>query len=82
LGPRLETKENPLGLTNRQVEILGLLAGNLSNKEIAARLRISPKTVDHHVVALLAKLGVSTRKQAASHPIIKRLHEKRHGLHR
>lgn len=76
LGPRAATKDNPLGLTIRQLEILGFLAGNLSNKEIAARLRISPKTVDHHIVALFAKLGVSTRKQAASHPIIKRLHER------
>jgi len=69
-GPRPETRDNPLGLTNRQLEILGLLADNLSNKDIAARLRISPKTVDHHVVALLAKLGVATRKQAAAHPIV------------
>jgi DNA-binding CsgD family transcriptional regulator len=72
-GPRAQTKGNPLGLTAREVEILGLLAGNLTNKEIAASLRISPKTVDHHVVAVLGKLGVSTRKQAAKHPAARAL---------
>jgi ATP/maltotriose-dependent transcriptional regulator MalT len=76
LGPRPETKDNPLGLTGRQVEILGLLAANLSNKVIAARLGISPKTVDHHLVAIFGKLGVSTRKQAASHPIVSALRER------
>jgi DNA-binding CsgD family transcriptional regulator len=68
-GPRMATKENPLGLTGRQLDILRLVARNMSNKEIAARLRISPKTVDHHIVALLAKLGVSTRREAATHPV-------------
>jgi DNA-binding CsgD family transcriptional regulator len=68
-GPRAATKGNPLGLTGRQVEILRLLAENLSNKEIAAQLRLSPKTVDHHVGAILAKLDVATRKQAAAHPV-------------
>src|SRR5262249_40929305 len=67
-GPRAATKGNPLGLTAREVEILRLLAGNLTNKEIAASLRISPRTVGHHVVAVLGKLGVSTRKLAARHP--------------
>ena len=57
-GPRAATRHNPLGLTARQVDILALLAEDLSNKEIAARLRIAPKTVDHHVCAILAKLEV------------------------
>ena len=72
-GPRAATKGNPLGLTAREVEILRLLAGNLTNKEIAASLRISPRTVGHHVVAVLGKLGVSTRKQAARHPGVRAL---------
>ena len=72
-GPRAATRHNPLGLTTRQAEILGLLAEDLSNKEIAARLRIAPKTVDHHVCAVLAKLDVSTRRQAARHPITRAL---------
>jgi DNA-binding CsgD family transcriptional regulator len=67
-GPRAATKGNPLGLTGRQIEILKLLADDLSNKEIAQKLKISPKTVDHHVVAVLTKLGVATRKEAAKHP--------------
>jgi DNA-binding CsgD family transcriptional regulator/tetratricopeptide (TPR) repeat protein len=67
-GPRAATKSNPLGLTGRQIEILKLLAEDLSNKAIAQRLQISPKTVDHHVVAVLTKLGVATRKEAAKHP--------------
>ena len=72
-GPRAATRHNPLGLTTRQVDILALLAEDLSNKEIAARLRIAPKTVDHHVCAVLAKLEVSTRKQAARHPVTRAL---------
>jgi DNA-binding CsgD family transcriptional regulator len=67
-GPRAATKGNPLGLTSRQAEILRLLSEGLSNKAIAQRLKISPKTVDHHVVAVLTKLGVATRKEAARHP--------------
>jgi DNA-binding CsgD family transcriptional regulator/tetratricopeptide (TPR) repeat protein len=67
-GPRAATKGNPLGLTSRQIEILKLLGEDLSNKAIAQRLKISPKTVDHHVVAVLTKLGVATRKEAAKHP--------------
>jgi DNA-binding CsgD family transcriptional regulator len=67
-GPSAVTKGNPLGLTGRQIDILKLLAEDLSNKAIAQRLKISPKTVDHHVVAVLTKLGVSTRKEAAKHP--------------
>jgi ATP/maltotriose-dependent transcriptional regulator MalT len=67
-GPRAVTKGNPLGLTSRQIEILKLLAEDLSNKAIAQRLKISPKTVDHHVAAVLTKLGVQTRKEAARHP--------------
>jgi DNA-binding NarL/FixJ family response regulator len=66
---RAATRHNPQGLTTRQVDILGLLAQNLSNKEIAARLRVAPKTVGHHVCAVLAKLEASTRKQAAPHPV-------------
>jgi DNA-binding CsgD family transcriptional regulator/tetratricopeptide (TPR) repeat protein len=65
-GPSSGTRGNPFGLTARQHDILGLLAGNLSSKEIAAKLRISPRTVDHHVFAILGKLGVPNRKDAAS----------------
>jgi len=64
-GPRASTRAQPAGLTAREAQILALIAENLTNSEIAARLHISPKTVDHHVSALLAKLGVASRREAA-----------------
>jgi DNA-binding CsgD family transcriptional regulator len=63
-GPRPTTRANRYGLTARQVEILGLLAEGLSNAEIAVRLSIVPKTVEHHVAAVLAKLDVRSRQAA------------------
>ncbi|MFW5941514.1 MAG: ATP-binding protein [Chloroflexota bacterium] len=65
-GPRPTTRENPFHLTNRQLEVLTLLTENLTNAQIAARLHISPKTVDHHVSAILARLDVSSREEAAA----------------
>ncbi|MBL8097245.1 MAG: AAA family ATPase [Anaerolineales bacterium] len=65
-GPRAATRENPFGLTMRQMEILHLLGEGLSNGEIAARLHLSPKTVDHHVSAVFAKLDVHSREEAAA----------------
>ena len=65
-GPRRSTINNPAQLTSRQVEILRLLADGLTNAEIAARLYITPKTVAHHVSAVLGKLGVRSRRQAAA----------------
>jgi DNA-binding NarL/FixJ family response regulator len=47
------------------VEILGRLAQGLTNAEIGDRLCISPKTVDHHVSAILSKLGLRSRTEAA-----------------
>jgi len=63
--PRPSTKQNAGGLTTREVEVLGMLGEELSNREIAGRLHLAEKTVDHHVAAILAKLGVSNRRQAA-----------------
>jgi DNA-binding CsgD family transcriptional regulator len=63
--PRASTRNNPFGLTDRQVEILALLVEGSSNAEIAGRLHISPKTADHHVSAVLAKLDVHSRQAAA-----------------
>ena len=65
-GPRRDTRANPAGLTPRQVDVLKLLAEGLTNAEIAETLFVSPKTVDHHVSAVLAKLAVSSRREAAT----------------
>jgi DNA-binding CsgD family transcriptional regulator/tetratricopeptide (TPR) repeat protein len=65
-GPRASTLQNPHGLTHREMGILGCLAEGLSNARIGERLHISPKTVDHHVSSILAKLQVKSRAQAAA----------------
>ena len=64
-GHRAATREHPLGLTRREREVLDLICAGRTNAEIAAHLVISAKTVDHHVSAVLAKLGVRTRQAAA-----------------
>ena len=64
-GPQPATRANPAGLTERQLEILRLLARGLTNAEIAAKIVVSTRTVDHHVSAVLQKLAVSSRRQAA-----------------
>jgi DNA-binding NarL/FixJ family response regulator len=61
---RTSSLANPVGLTSRQVEVLHLIADGLTNAELAARLYLSAKTVDHHVSAILAKLGVANRREA------------------
>jgi DNA-binding CsgD family transcriptional regulator/tetratricopeptide (TPR) repeat protein len=64
-GPRAATRQNPAGLTARQLEVLALVAGGLTNAEIAERLVVSERTAEHHVSAVLAKLGVASRRDAA-----------------
>jgi DNA-binding CsgD family transcriptional regulator/tetratricopeptide (TPR) repeat protein len=64
-GPRRASQAEPAGLTPRQAEVLAQLRQGATNAEIARRLVIAPKTVDHHVSAVLAKLGVRTRREAA-----------------
>ena len=63
-GRSRATRGHAGGLTARQAEILELLARNLTNSEIADRLFLSPRTVENHVSAVLAKLDSSTREQA------------------
>jgi len=63
-GRGKSTRANRAGLTGRQAEVLGLLDEGLSNTQIADRLFVSPRTVENHVSALLAKLDSTTRSQA------------------
>ena len=65
-GPRAGTPVNPAGLTERQLVVLELLSEGMTNAEIADRLVVSVRTVDHHVAAVLGKLGVRSRREAAA----------------
>lgn len=65
-GPRPTTRANPVGLTSRQLEILALVGTGATNAEIARALFLTPKTVEHHVGAAMAKLGVTTRAAAVA----------------
>jgi DNA-binding NarL/FixJ family response regulator len=63
-GPRPTTRANLFGLTIREVEVLRMLEKGLRNAEIAGRLFVSEKTVDHHVSSILGKLAVRSRGEA------------------
>jgi HD-GYP domain-containing protein (c-di-GMP phosphodiesterase class II) len=58
-------REGPAGLTHREVEVLVLLARGMSNRQMAARLVVSPRTVGHHVEHVYRKIGCSTRAAAS-----------------
>lgn len=65
-GTRNSTRTHHLGLTRREAQVLALLTDGLHNSTIAKRLFLSTKTVDRHVSAVLQKLNVSSRKEAAA----------------
>jgi len=65
-GPRPSTAANPAALTAREIDVLRLLADGLRNATIGERLFVSPRTVEHHVSAILGKLGVRSRGQAVA----------------
>jgi DNA-binding CsgD family transcriptional regulator len=64
-GPQPATRANPAGLTARQVDVLALIEQGMTNEEIAQRLVLSVRTVEHHVSAILAKLGAQSRTEVA-----------------
>jgi DNA-binding CsgD family transcriptional regulator/tetratricopeptide (TPR) repeat protein len=66
-GARTSTRQHPFGLTRREDEVLGLLCEGLTNEEIADRLVLSTRTVEHHVSAVLGKHGVGSRGAAVAH---------------
>jgi len=63
-GARASTRSHPCGLTDAEMKVLALLADDLRNADIAAKLHRSVRTVDHHVAAVLAKLDAQTRQEA------------------
>src|SRR5580704_954205 len=65
-GAQERTRQNPFGMTNRQLKVLDLLVEGRRNADIARRLFVAEKTVDHHVSAVLAKLGVRSRGEAVA----------------
>jgi DNA-binding NarL/FixJ family response regulator len=65
-GPRASTRENPAGLTSREVQVLSLLVHGHTNTELAHRLHVSAKTIDHHVSSILEKLEVRSRTEAVA----------------
>jgi DNA-binding NarL/FixJ family response regulator len=64
-GPHAGTRANPYHLTERELEVLALIAEGLTDAEIAERLSLAVKTVGHHVGSILSKMGVHSRRQAA-----------------
>ena len=65
-GPRASTRENPAGLTSREVQVLTLLVHGHTNTELAHRMHVSTKTVEHHISSILEKLEVHSRTEAVA----------------
>jgi DNA-binding NarL/FixJ family response regulator len=63
-GPNTATIANPAGLTERELDVLRLVAGDLSNADIATRLFLSEKTVERHLSSIFTKLNVGKRADA------------------
>ena len=65
-GPKAATRANPAGLTDRELEVLRLIAAGCTNGDIGERLHISVKTAGHHVSHVLTKLGARSRAEAVA----------------
>jgi len=65
-GPRPRTRENPFGLTARELEVLAALVQGLSNNAIAKKLSLSTRTVEHHIASILQKMQVQSRNEAVA----------------
>jgi DNA-binding CsgD family transcriptional regulator len=65
-GPRAATRANEAALTARELEVLRLISSGLRNADVAERLYLSTRTVDHHVSAILRKLHVRSRGEAVA----------------
>jgi DNA-binding CsgD family transcriptional regulator/tetratricopeptide (TPR) repeat protein len=72
-GPRPSTRENPFGLTAREVEVLASLVQGLNNNAIAKRLSLSTRTVEHHIASILQKMQVQSRNEAVALAVKERL---------
>jgi len=68
-GPRASTRSNPAGLTPRELEVLQFVAEGMRNAQIADRLVLSQRTVDHHVASILRKLRTRTRAEAGAEAV-------------
>lgn len=65
-GPRTATRGNPAGLTQREVQVLKLLVSGHTNPQLAHKLHLSAKTIEHHVSSILGKLAVRSRTEAVA----------------
>ncbi len=65
-GPRPATRENPYGLTGRELEVLSRLVKGASNNAIARELSLSTRTVEHHIASILQKTGAESRAEAVA----------------
>ena len=65
-GPRPATRENPFGLTAREIEVLAFIVQGFSNHAIANKLSLSTRTVEHHAASILQKMQVQSRNEAVA----------------
>ena len=72
-GPQLATRENPFGLTSREMEVLGYLVKGSSNNTIAEGLSLSTRTVERHISSIFQKMEASSRNEAVARALKQKL---------